>query len=312
MRERVKKVLGGWGFTNCEDTSSHELMQLSDTIWQFGNKYVLKVYTNFEILEKSVKVLCMLDEMKVPVGRVVPACNGALYLAEGDYFFYLSEKLMVSDWERMDEDKNLPFRMGEAIADLHIALKHCEQHEVFEDNSLLDEMNGWVKDNFIRSGWKYIELETYEKVVSGLADIYDRLPRQLIHRDVHFGNFLFYQGELSGYIDFDLCQRNIRIFDLCYFLAGLLAEAKKEEITEEYWFVFAKNVFIGYEKKCRLSEEEKKAVPYVMECIELLCTSFYEGIGNTRLAKDSFKIFEFVRTQEKYIQGISNTTKNAK
>ena len=34
------------------------------------------------------------------------------------------------------------------------------------------------------------------------------LPVQLIHRDVHFGNFLFDEGKFSGYIDFDLSQRN--------------------------------------------------------------------------------------------------------
>ena len=55
---------------------------------------------------------------------------------------------------------------------------------------------------------------------------------------MHFGNFLFQEGSFSGYIDFDLSQKNIRIFDLCYFLAGLLAE----EPWEEYTFAF---LFLG-------------------------------------------------------------------
>ena len=29
--------------------------------------------------------------------------------------------------------------------------------------------------------------------------------------------FLFYNNKFSGYIDFDLSQINIRIFDICYF-----------------------------------------------------------------------------------------------
>ena len=83
--------------------------------------------------------------------------------------------------------------------------------------------------------------------------------------------------KFSGYIDFDLSQRNIRIFDLCYFLLGLLSEEEKLELTEEQWFDFVSKVFKGYERKLPLSEAEKQAVPCVMECIERLFTAYYEG-----------------------------------
>lgn len=82
-------------------------------------------------------------------------------------------------------------------------------------------MNGWVAESLTREKW--LDEETFRSAVGNLQDGYDRLPRQLIHRDVHFGNFLFDHGEFSGYIDFDLSQKNIRIFDICYFLTGLLS-----------------------------------------------------------------------------------------
>ena len=144
-------------------------------------------------------------------------------------------------------------------------------------------------------------MEEYEKIVSQLEEVYDKLPVQLIHRDVHFGNFLFANGEFSGYIDFDLSQRNIRIFDLCYFLLGLLSEEAKMGITEELWFEFMKNVFIGYQKKQELSEVEKKAIPYVMECIELLFVSYYESINDVCCAQNAYQLFEFVKRQENRI-----------
>ena len=188
--------------------------------------------------------------------------------------------------------------MGEIIADLHVAFKKCEDTELFWNNSLLDEMNGWVKSGFEASNWKYISKEEYNKTVSQLAMVYDDLPVQLIHRDVHFGNFLFSNGKFSGYIDFDLSQRNIRIFDLCYFLLGLLSEEIKFEITEEIWFEFLKNVFVAYDRKHKLTETERKAVPYVMECIELLFVSYFEGIHDVRCAEDAYNIFKFVKRQE--------------
>ena len=157
--------------------------------------------------------------------------------------------------------------MGEIIADLHMAFKKCEDVDVFWNNSILDEMNGWVKSNFEANDWKFISKEEYEQTVSQLAMVYDHLPVQLIHRDVHFGNFLFSDGKFSGYIDFDLSQKNIRIFDLCYFLLGLLSEKEKLEITDEQWFDPVKKAFAGYGRKLKLTEAEKNAVPYVMECI---------------------------------------------
>lgn len=121
---------------------------------------------------------------------------------------------------------------------------------------------------------------------------------QLIHRDVHFGNFLFLDGKFSGYIDFDLSQRNIRIFDLCYFLLSLLSEEEKFGLTDELWLTFVKELFAGYEQKLQLTELEKKAVPYVMECIELLFVSYFHSINDARYAEDAYKIFQFITQQE--------------
>ena len=73
------------------------------------------------------------------------------------------------------------------------------------------------------------------------------------------------------------------------------------EITEEVWFEFIKNVFAGYEKKLQLAEEEKKAVPYVMECIELLFVSYFVSVKDMHCAEGAYKIYEFVKNHEKRI-----------
>lgn len=162
-------------------------------------------------------------------------------------------------------------------------------------------MNGWVRENLERTDGKYISQEEYGKVVSRLAELYHELPVQLIHRDVHFGNFLFSEGKFSGYIDFDLSQRNIRIFDLCYFLLGLLSEEEKLQVTEGEWFDFLKFVFQGYENTLPLTEVEKKAVPYVMECIELLFVAWFDSEEDLLCAGDAYRIYEFVRRSEEQI-----------
>lgn len=295
MNEKIQKILAEY------DLQDKEIKQIYDTTWQVGDSHVLKVYYNLDMMERNIKILQTLEEMNIPVGQIVFTNDGKPYVSKKDAFYILSQKLPGNNIVRIGNDRNIALQMGGIIAELHIAFKKCESADVFWNNSLLDEMNGWVKDNFQSNNWQYISKEDYENIVSELETIYHELPVQLIHRDVHFGNFLFEKGKFSGYIDFDLSQRNIRIFDLCYFLLGLLSEKEKLEITEAIWFDLVKDVFAGYEKKLQLLEAEKKAVPYVMECIELLFVSWFEDQKDSACAESTYKIFEFVREQEEKI-----------
>lgn len=295
MNEKIKKILFNW------DLENSEIKQIYDTTWQVGDGYVLKVYQNQSMLKSNLEVLSILDEMNIPVGKIISTYDNQQYISDDGEFFFLTKKLSGNNIVKIGNDLKIASMMGEIIAELHMAFKKCEGVEEFLNNSLLDEMNGWVKENFENNSWDYISKEEYEEIVSQLAKVYDKLPVQLIHRDVHFGNFLFKAGEFSGYIDFDLSQKNIRIFDICYFLLGLLSEPEKLEISKENWFIFVEKVVAGYEKKLELSKIEKKAIPYVMECIELLFVSYFKSIDDVCRAKNAYKIFEYIREMENKI-----------
>ena len=293
--DKISGILYHWGLENCERK------QIYDTAWQIGSGYVLKVYRNPVLLERNLNILAVLEEMKIPVGGIVLTIDQNRYVSVDGNYFFLSKKLSGSNLVRITNTRNLALRMGEIIGDLHGALKKCEDTMEFWDNRLLDEMNGWVKQTLENGNWRYISKDDYEQTVSQLAVIFDELPVQLIHRDIHFGNFLFEHEKFSGYIDFDLSQKNIRIFDLCYFLLGLLSEKEKYEISKEQWFDFITGIFTGYEKRQELTETEKKSVPYVMECIELLFVSYFDRIGDRHCAEHAYGLYEFVRRQEKRI-----------
>ncbi len=384
MQDKITEILSCWGLQNSE------VRQIYDTAWQVGDSYIMKVYQDVNMLERNCEILRILDEMGIPVGKVVLTRNGDWYAREGcgsqpacqpagkfscaerrtvpdgssegcgsqpacqpagkfscaerrtvpdgssegcgsqpacqpagkfSYAerrtvpdgssegcgsqpalgFLLSQKLPGNSLIQINDIRELALTMGEVIANLHVAFRRCEDKIEFWDNSLLDEMNGWVRENFERTDWKYISREEYEEIISHLSELYNGLPVQLIHRDVHFGNFLFSKGKFSGYIDFDLSQRNIRIFDLCYFLLGLLSEEEKFRMAEREWFEFLPYVFQGYEKILQLSGAERKAVPYVMECIELLFVSWFDGEEDFLCARDACQIFEFVKRSEEQI-----------
>lgn len=80
-----------------------------------------------------------------------------------------------------------------------------------------------------------------------------------------------------------------------------MSEEEKFGLTDELWLTFVKELFAGYEQKLQLTELEKKAVPYVMECIELLFVSYFQSINDVRCAEDAYKIFQFITKQENKI-----------
>ncbi len=295
MKNRIKHIITNWNITNPIFT------QIYDTAWQIGNEYILKVYENPDMLERNIKIITILDNMEIPTGKIILSKKETTYIHDDKYYYILLEKMQGSNIVSLKNNLALAAEMGKILARLHIAFKECEIQNEFWDNSLLNEMNGWVRNFFQDIGWKYIDEKDFDKTVLNLKNLYDKLPVQLIHRDVHFGNFLFAQGRFSGYIDFDLSQRNIRIFDLCYFCIGLLSEEEYMDITKEEWFELLGNVFMGYRRKLALSLEEIQAVPYVMESIELLFAAWFFGEKDLKCAKDAIELYKFVQCNEQKI-----------
>ena len=295
MAEKIKALLTRWNL------EGEELKQIYASVWQVGEGYVLKTYVEPESLERNIDINQHLEAMGIPVGNLLRTTDGRQYVESEGRYFFISRKLEGSNILSLKFGNRIGAQMGGIIANLHVAFESLEGKVELWDNSLLDEMKGWVRESFENSGFRNVSREEYEAVCEKLEAVYERLPAQLIHRDVHFGNFLFDKGDFSGYIDFDLSQKNIRIFDLCYFVLSVLSEKEKFEIDEEKWFGFLENVFKGYDKILPLTQEEKESAVVVMECIELLFLAYFDGQEDSALAQKTYKVFEFINTNEKRI-----------
>lgn len=291
MKEKIEQILTFWGI------EEKELLQIYPSAWEINHSHVLKVYHSKEQLERNIKISEILLECNIPVAEPVPALTGKKYVEYQDSYFYLSPKLPGRNLTDIKDDE-MARQMGCAIARLHTAFVKCGEKMEFWENSLLKEMNGWIWKNLIKDEWRTIDKKDFLKTAEQLEKVYDQLPKQVIHRDVHYGNFLFFEKELSGYIDFDLSQKNIRIFDICYFLAGLLAEETEEAFCKKEWLKKVRAVIAGYESVEKLSAEEKSAIPCVMECIEILFAAYYLGIQDTKRAGDAYEVFHFIQNCE--------------
>jgi len=299
MKENIIEILKEW------DIEKPEVKQIYDSAWQVGEEYVLKVYDDPDNLERNIRLISTLSGLGIPVAKLINTCQDRSYTKDTANYYILTQRLQGSPIVSNNQLEKLSYQMGRILAELHGAFLECEKQEDFGENSLLLEMKGWIKDTLEENEWEIVNKSLFEDTLLNLEKWYDNLPVQLIHRDVHFGNFLFEEEQFCGYIDFDLSQRNIRIFDLCYFLLGLLCEEETLVVTEEKWFRVLRNVFQGYMEVNKLSTQELQAVPYVMKSIELLFAAWFLGQKDMGCCKDAMKIFEFVdNNTEKILEKI--------
>ena len=162
--------------------------------------------------------------------------------------------------------------IGEIIGQLSIALTKVDA--TTNQANIFQTAKEWAIPTLIGK----IELmkdfaKLYEEEFGG---IYESLPQQIIHRDPNPGNIILSDNNW-GILDFDLSERNIRIFDPCYAATAILSENFEADNTDKLnqWINIYKNIMRGYDKVVKLSENEWKAVPYVVITNQLISTAWF-------------------------------------
>ncbi len=295
MKEKIQKII----FNNWNIDS--DIFQIYPTAWSVGNDYVIKINKNFGNMKRNITMIKALNECNVPVAVPIPTLNDEDYVESDENFYFLSKKLSGKEIINIFEEDNyldIVYETGKIIAKLHNAFLTCEEKIAFWDNSLLDEMKGWITEILSKNDFKYISKIDLAESIIDLEKDYDKLPKQLIHRDIYYGNILFDNNQFCGYIDFDFSQRNIRIFDICYFLLGLLVNRSKNKECACKWKEIVKEFIKGYESLITLQKQEKENVCNVMKCIELLFVAYFIREKDEVNAKSSAELYYFIRENE--------------
>jgi len=116
-------------------------------------------------------------------------------------------------------------------------------------------------------------IKRYEKE---FGEIYELLPQQIIHRDPNPGNIIL-SDDNWGILDFDLSEKNIRIFDPCYAATAILSESFENDNLDKLsqWVVIYKNILYGYDEVAKLSDNEWKAIPFVIITNQFISTAWF-------------------------------------
>lgn len=277
-------------------------------IWAAGDSYIIKTGGRVPLL-KNLRIAKALAKQGFASSLPLKTKSGDEYL-DGENIFILTHGIKgapLANAERYGPARlNYANKYGQSIARLHRALKSIQPDISPDEVNLYRNTTDWAMPNVMRQNQQWdmgIGGDFFHDYTVAFGKLYDKLPKQLIHRDPNPGNILFSDAEVSGFIDFDLSEINIRLWDPCYCATGILSESKAE--TSEIWLELLSEILKGYHSVNPLTQEEKQAVFYVICSIQMICAAFFESREEyPELAKTNRKMLQFIIQSKEKINSI--------
>lgn len=263
-KTKIQKILPNWNLQNSvvEPIINENTGKQSANSYYIGDDYVMKYSTNFAVIKKSALF-----------SEVVKLNNGNDYLQYGELYFIVTKRIYGNQLKCVDifNDTSIALTIGENIAKIHNKLKFYDIDD-FEQANIYDDCI-----NNLNEVKKFANLSNKfcEKYKNEFGKLIDKLPTQPIHRDINPSNMIFAGKEFKGFVDFDLTEVSVRIFDICYCATAILSECFNNQINFEVWQEILDNLIKGYNRIDNLSEYEIEAIPYVIYSIEIICIAYF-------------------------------------
>lgn len=268
-----------------------------------GDKYVIKLKEKNYDFQKEYIVLSTLETNKVPVAKLI-------ITRDGKYFIENDEKRCFGLYSYIEgngigilqlNNRNL-INYGTGIAILHRGLKKCEEVLDYFELNFIDQIFKWqvpaIKRHLRRADESCINAILTE--VENFKDRYDKLPVQLIHRDLHSENIIFRDGKICGFLDFENCIVSARMFDICGCASDMLRRifeisSKRKKIV----FSFS-SLLEGYNSITPLSKEEWDSFWYIMLIEQLYYMGYYYEIERLDVADFFLRVCKWTYIKKWY------------
>lgn len=309
--KELRKILENWEIDKSLPIKDIFIMhgaKPSGNDWTVGEEYILRTGSR-DMLMKDMKVAKALAKQGFVSTIPVQTIGGHDYLDGQDVFvlFHALKGAPLPKSDRFGENRaQYGEKYGRSIARLHRALKEVQQDVLADELNLYQVVSErWLPDVRKQNLQWNIGLgeDFFANYTETFGKLYNTLPKQLIHRDPHPGNILFEGGAVSGFTNFDLSEKNIRLFDPCYCATGILSET--DDANYEKWLDILRGILYGYDGENKLTNEEKKAVFYVICSIELICVAYFESHEAYRpLAESNRKMLSFIAKHKDRIEQI--------
>ena len=233
-----------------------------------GQYHILKYTANPGKLKKNMEVSKGLSDIGLLAAVPIPAADGREYIPDGELFFYLTRRIPGNQLVSHKFGSGDGRFVGEILGQLHLALAKIEGS--VSEADLLSALRDWALPK--AAAVLGLSGDFCESYMSAFTELYPKLPRQIIHRDPNPGNIICAR-EQWGFIDFELAERNIRVYDPCYAATAVLSETFGTD--NDRWLKIFHDILTGYDSVVSLTEEEKRAVPYVILANQLVCVAWF-------------------------------------
>lgn len=236
-------------------SSPYQIRQLSKKgIWVVNEQFVVKQLKNKAIASNTCNILDLLNKDNLIIGKHIYTSNGQAFVhcMKGDFIikeFTRGKSFKIE--EALRQCDTFGYKTGSALASLHssFAVNVDGKFEVADTMLEYDEAIRFLYDKNILIPVQIVEeCELFKST-------YHRLPKQIIHRDIHLGNIIIDDSFDVHFVDFDSCEINTRIFDLAYFGMSSLDYINDNSDLRRWQVLFA--FFLqGYYDQIKLNQEE--------------------------------------------------------
>ena len=242
----------------------------NDSACYVGEEFVLKYTANLGKLKNHIEVSKAIESIGLLSASPVATADGKEYIQDGELYFYVTKRLSGTQMVSHSFGDGDARFVGEIIGQLHLALSKID--DCISDADLLATVRDWALPNAKVA--LNLSDDFCKEYLDTFAALYPKLPRQIIHRDPNPGNIICNHDQW-GFIDFDLAERNARIYDPCYAATAVLSESFGKD--NDKWLEIYRNIICGYDSVAHLTDEERKAIPYVIFANQFVCVAWFAG-----------------------------------
>ncbi len=298
--KKITELLKHWGLQDemVRDIFYEGTGNRNENAYYVGEDYVIKFSPNLGKLKNSIDISKKLADVGLVAATPISSTDGEEYIADGELYFCVTKRIRGKQMQpgAMYEGdyKEKARYIGEIIGQLDKALENADV--LVNDANTYESVVNWAIPQL--EGKLDLPKELLDNYKNDFGKAYQVIPRQVIHRDPNPGNIILSEKEW-GFIDFELSERNVRIFDPCYAATAILSESFAEGDVQKMvkWVDSYKNIIYGYDAVVRLTDKEKEAVPYVVLSNQLLATAWFSD-------KEKFKdLYEVNKKMTEWIVG---------
>ncbi len=299
-RKKCQEILRHWNLEHEEITDIYyDNGNRSENSFYVGDDYVLKLTAGCDGIERHIALLSEIENTGLNVGFVVETAQGNDFVRDGDVCFYLTRRVKgrsaaAADFYGADGIAKARFA-GEIIGQLHLVLSRINAEA--NEADLYGTVSGWA----LPEARKHLAVgdDFWEKYLNALGALHEKLSRQIIHRDPNPANIIASEGEW-GVIDFEMSERNVRVYDPCYAATAVLSESfdGAGEDVRLHWLEIYRAIILGYDSVAHLTDEEWEALPYIVLSNQLVCVAYFSGQEKFR------KLFEINKRMTEWLVSV--------